>query len=775
MIAAIAYQLGHECDLYDLTTVPEGEEVSAFQSKLKSFRPDLLAVSCRSNEWSFVSQLLRSVNVGNILKVFGGPHTTAVPEEVINIADIVVIGEGEETFSELLTRMEGCENITNIAGCWIKQDSRVIKNEMRNLISNLDKLPIPYWKIFDDCHYYDSYVKRHFDGAKVVGTFEASRGCPYACTYCMNDYVRTLYRGKGKWRREKSPERIVQEAQLFREEYGLDCIYWIDEVVLTNIDRLERFRDLYASAIGVPFVFMERPENMIDEKVRIIKQAEAQMVSIGIESGDHNIRNKLLNRHHSQETIISAFQIAKKYGLATHAFTMIGFPGETRQSIKETYKLLRQTQPDTVQTTIFYPLKRTKLFEKVVNEGLFNPKTPMSKGYYGETSLNLPESQKKELLRWQYILTNYNRKFTGLFILAVPSQLIFRILVILRKVYIKFMSDFKMLTRQNLGFYTNKFLLNISRKYHLSRFYAGDPMVLELEVTTCCNLRCIQCSRQGEFSNIIGLNQNMPFDKFVFIIKQFPYLQRITFSGMGEPLLYPDIFKAVDYVKKVRKNITVAMSTNSTLFTDSKIVDRVICSDIDILQISWLGAKEETVEGIGGVKNFRKIVTGTKELIDKKPTSLRVHINFVVMEENVDELEEFVELVHSVGIRSINANRRNYLSYCEEDRGDADFYNSKELGLKVEKAKKRAKSLGIGFNYNPKPKCNSIWDYTTINVNGYVLPCGSFDMPKLCNLDNIFTQDKRTIYRSELLRSLRADIAAKRKPPFCKNCYLIWS
>ncbi len=333
MIAAVAHQLGHECSLYDLTTVPdEGEEFSTFKSKLDSFDPDLLAVSCRSNEWSFINQLFQSVDAGNILKVFGGPHATVAPEEVINIADIVVIGEGEDTFSELLKRIAGGEDITNIAGTWVKQGSRIIKNEIRNLISDLDELPFPYWKIFDDIHYYDSYVKRDFKGATVVGTFERTRGCPYACTYCTNDYVQALYKGKGKWRREKSPERIIQEVQLFRDEYGLDCIHWIDAVVLTNIDRLKIFRDIYSSEIGVPFGFNERPENMTDEKVSIIKQAGAQLVSIGIESGDENIRRNLLNRHHSQETIISAFRTAKKYGLTTHAFTMIGFPGEDRDS-----------------------------------------------------------------------------------------------------------------------------------------------------------------------------------------------------------------------------------------------------------------------------------------------------------------------------------------------------------------------------------------------------------------------------------------------------------
>ncbi|MCX6832684.1 MAG: radical SAM protein, partial [candidate division Zixibacteria bacterium] len=314
----------------------------------------------------------------------------------------------------------------------------VIKNEMRNLVSDLDKIPFPYWKIFDDIHYDDSYIKELFKGAKIVGAFEGSRGCPYACGYCTNDYVRTLYRSKGKWRREKSPERIVQEVRLFRDEYGLDCVYWIDEIVLTNIERLKRFRDLYSSEIGVPFVFMERPENMTDEKVNIIKQAGAQKVLIGIESGDENIRRNLLNRHHSQETIISAFRTAKKYDLTTHAFVMIGFPGEDRNSIEATYKLLREVQPDTIQATIFYPLRGTKLCEKVVGEGLFDLRTPMPMNYYDGSCLNFPESKKKQILRWQFILSNYNSRVSGLYIIALPSQLIFRIFVLFFRVCMKF-------------------------------------------------------------------------------------------------------------------------------------------------------------------------------------------------------------------------------------------------------------------------------------------------------------------------------------------------
>jgi radical SAM superfamily enzyme YgiQ (UPF0313 family) len=424
-LAGVARELGHECRLFDLTVIPRGEESSLFKSQMESYRPDLLAVSCRSNEWTFTAELFRSVDTGDTVTIFGGPHATVAPEEVIEIADVVVLGEGERTFEELLRGIESGKDISTTRGCWGEKDGQVVKNEMRDLIPDLDALPTPYWELFDDTHYRGSFVKERITDATVVGAFEGSRGCPFACTYCTNDYVRNLYKGKGKWRREKSPERIVEEVLLFREIYGLDFIYWVDEVMLTDLDRLKVFRDLYRAKVGVPFCFMERPENMTDEKVRVIKEAGAQVASIGIESGDEQLRMNLLNRRLSQEKIVSAFQASEKHGITTHAFTIIGYPDESDDSTMETFKLLKEARPDTVQTTIFYPLRKTKLFDIVVEKGLFDPDSPMPSRYYHGTSLDFSEAKKKELLRSQYLLSNFDKIGLRTFEIARRSKLAF--------------------------------------------------------------------------------------------------------------------------------------------------------------------------------------------------------------------------------------------------------------------------------------------------------------------------------------------------------------
>jgi radical SAM superfamily enzyme YgiQ (UPF0313 family) len=424
-LAAVARQFTDECDMYDLTVIPRGQEIDALRSKVKAFEPDILAVSCRSNELNFINRLFRAVNLKKPIKIFGGPHATVAPDDLGELADIVVLGEGEETFAEILEKIDRGQEIAAIKGCWVNRKRTTMKNGLRNLIPDLDLLPMPYWRIFDGIHYYNCYVRHLFKGAKVVGTFEASRGCPYACTYCSNDYFRRLYHNNKKWRREKSPERIVREIQAFRRDYGLDCVCWIDEIFLTNTERLRRFSELYRSEIGKPFLFMERPENMTDEKVRLIKQAGAQWVSIGIESGNERIRRDLLNRHYPNRTIVDAFQTARRHRLKTHAFTMIGFPGEDRNAIFETYSMLRETRPTTAQTTIFFPLKGTALYEKVVADGLLNPATCVLSTYYEGSSLSFPVEKKRALLRDQLLLVNYDLISPRLFVRAENNRLIF--------------------------------------------------------------------------------------------------------------------------------------------------------------------------------------------------------------------------------------------------------------------------------------------------------------------------------------------------------------
>jgi len=113
---------------------------------------------------------------------------------------------------------------------------------------------------------------------------------------------------------------------------------------------------------------------------------------------------------------------------------MIGFPGQDRASVLRTYDLLREAKPDTVQASIFYPLVGTELFDKVVAEGLFDPKTSMPEQYYQGSSLNFSKKKKDEIMRNQYLLMYYKSKLVYFLVKMNAHLKILRLVDIIFKV-----------------------------------------------------------------------------------------------------------------------------------------------------------------------------------------------------------------------------------------------------------------------------------------------------------------------------------------------------
>jgi len=215
-----------------------------------------------------------------------------------------------------------------------------------------------------------------------------------------------MYGGRS-WRREKSPERMAEEVHALKKLLGgLDYIYFVDEIFLTQRPRLERFRDVFSSQVNIPFTFMERPELITEEKMKLISEAGAAAVAIGVESGDEEFRKKALDRKTPQGKVIEAFRLAKKYGLHTHAFNMVGLPGETADVLRKNFELLAQIQPDSFQVTIFYPLRGTVLHDYCKKQGYLTD-DEMPENYYESTVLELPTLTKEQIVLFQLLMSGF--------------------------------------------------------------------------------------------------------------------------------------------------------------------------------------------------------------------------------------------------------------------------------------------------------------------------------------------------------------------------------
>ena len=339
--------------------------------ELTGYDPDILAVSANSLEYELFRELAENLadELANTFVIVGGVHATVVPEKVIvdPFVNAVCVGEGEDAWKDFLRKFRGDGDITGIMNIWYKTPKGVVRNAVRPLLTaeRLWATPLDL-SLFDERH-----VLSPFDGKMYHrGQIEMSRGCPYSCNYCVNTSVKSIYRGKGKWFRVRPFESVRQEVSR-RVAMGADMLQLQDECFLAvSTETLVEFCRWYAKNVGLPLMIQSRPESVTDEKVAIIaKMGCPVQISLGVESGSERILREICNRQMSLEMMRSAFEIIKKYKIRSTAYTMIGFPTETRKEAFETIEFIRSNPIDIAIMSTFYPFEGVPLRALCLEKG----------------------------------------------------------------------------------------------------------------------------------------------------------------------------------------------------------------------------------------------------------------------------------------------------------------------------------------------------------------------------------------------------------------------
>jgi radical SAM superfamily enzyme YgiQ (UPF0313 family) len=383
-------------DFADLGIIPEeGDVVEEFAKLVADWRPDLIGLSTIEVTQPLGIRLLEAVKGSGIPTIVGGPYATFAPETVIaeDSVDMVCVGEGEATLVEVCQKMRDGEDITHIGNLWLKQDGKLYKNPVRRPI-DLSLLPRQDWEVYDKRRFW----KPMGGTISVTGTFEMNRGCPYACTYCINSGFAELYKEHGGYYREQDVEQLIDEMVEKKERYELVYIYLVAESFLTTtLKRIERFAELYRDNVGLPFWVEARPESITQSKVSLLKEIGCEGISIGLESGNIDLRRNLLGRNVADKTIVRAFELLQDSGIRVNANNMIGFPTETRDMVFETIELDRVVQPDGVMVSFFSPYKGCTLREVCELEGFIGERD-IAEDYRFAPSMDMPQLGYKELM-----------------------------------------------------------------------------------------------------------------------------------------------------------------------------------------------------------------------------------------------------------------------------------------------------------------------------------------------------------------------------------------
>lgn len=362
---------GHQAEV-----LIEGEEGPAFLNKAMALKPDVVAFSVMSGlqDWAAATALAVKARLGAPV-IAGGPHCTFFPEFVHEPGlDALCRGEAEDALPDFLDELDAGRDGSRVPGFWVKTASGLIQNDLYPLRPELDSLPRP-----DRTLYAARYPELTTGaGAELL----VARGCPYSCSFCYNQLLRGLYKGKGPYIRRHGFERILSELRELRRLRGnLAYVTFVDDLFIQDRHWLEGFLERYRQEVGLPFMCGLRA-NLVDEAlVDLLADAGCKMVSFGLESGDEELRNATLNKNISQEQIVRTAELLTARGIRFSTFNMFNLPGETLEKARKTLALNQRIGKGNYPWSgLLQPYRGTKVYDTADRMGLIPQ---------GETGANL--------------------------------------------------------------------------------------------------------------------------------------------------------------------------------------------------------------------------------------------------------------------------------------------------------------------------------------------------------------------------------------------------
>ncbi len=319
---------------------------------------------------AILSRKIKSLN-SSIPVVWGGVHASLLPEQCLkeDYIDIIVYREGEESVVDVANCLKNKQSLREVRGVGFKEDDKLIINEKRQFIRNLDEFPLDW-----DCINVEDYIEhrtRVVDGKegklRSIGYY-SSRGCPFNCAFCYN-----LGYNDRTWR-SSTAQTVIADINRLKDKYNINHVLFWDDLFFVN---KKRALDIL-NGIDIPTHTEVRLDFVTEETAKLYKDAKVLYFLIGAESGSDRLL-KLINKGFDAAFMIEKAKILAKHNILAQYSFILGLPTETReetfQTIDQMYTLYR-IHPDASFTVgIFMPYPGTSLYQLAINEGYVPPST----------------------------------------------------------------------------------------------------------------------------------------------------------------------------------------------------------------------------------------------------------------------------------------------------------------------------------------------------------------------------------------------------------------
>ena len=351
-IAAVLEKNGFEVKVLDFLVSQYSEE--KLHRHMAEFRPEVVGVTAVTMNYPMSSDILRLCKRfdENVITVIGGPHVTFCAQQTLKEApwiDIVVRGEGEYTMLDIVSGKE----LPGIEGVVFRKEDGMMITSSRPWIENLDELPFPARHLFPLSKY------RAFSAG---GSLITGRGCPFNCIFCLG------HRMTGRRVRLRNPKLVVDEMQLVLE-LGFKEIHVEDDLLTLNHPHVHAICDeIVNRGLKIKWSAFSRVDTVNRQLLRKMKQAGCFDLVYGVESGNQEILDRAKKKI-TLKKVREAVALTKEMGMKAFASFILGLPGETKDTMRQSYDFVRQLgTPYTFH--VLAPFPGTEVREKAEEYGI---------------------------------------------------------------------------------------------------------------------------------------------------------------------------------------------------------------------------------------------------------------------------------------------------------------------------------------------------------------------------------------------------------------------
>lgn len=400
ILSAALRQAGHDTQVIMLRD-PFGDNVVHGEIRYNNKVISRLTALCKDSQLIGISLMTNffdnAVEITDGLRkslqvpiLWGGVHPTIRPEECLQHADIVCIGEGENALVELAGRIAEGTPYADIPNLHCRVDGKEFKNDVQPLELDIDCFPLPdyslqehYVLIGDDILPITVEIMEQMLRSGTVSDMlgltgyqtMTSRGCPFACTYCVNDMVNRIYGGKGKLR-WRSIDNLMEELVWVRENMKYIGYIWFsdDEFFARKPAELERFAKEYKEKIGLPFSCLISPMSVSEEKMAMMVDAGLIYVQMGVESASVRMQELFNRKMMHNERMMKAIRIINSFKDSLYPPSydfLLDVPGETDNDIIDSLRFISDIpKPYRLQPFELIPYPGTEIYRLAKEKGL---------------------------------------------------------------------------------------------------------------------------------------------------------------------------------------------------------------------------------------------------------------------------------------------------------------------------------------------------------------------------------------------------------------------